>query len=94
MADQVIEHVAKFTELPTNELDEMVNAAEDEIRTLKAEAQHIRDVYQKYTNKLTEDIKRLREGVKLSMETMQTLRDQCVALDGDLANLEKKPEPI
>jgi hypothetical protein len=77
----VIEHIARFGELPTKEIDDVIAAAEAEIADLKRDAQAVRDLYSKYTAKLIEDTKRLREGVRLSMETMKQLRDQCQALD-------------
>ena len=76
-----MEQVKTFAELPTKELDEIVTAAEAEIAELKRDAQAVRDMYTKHTQRITADIERLREGVRLSMETMEALRVQCLKLD-------------
>ena len=73
--------IRTFGELPTRELDDIIAAAEAEIALLKKDAQAIRDMYVKHTNRIADDIRRLQEGVRLSMETMKQLRDQCTALD-------------
>jgi len=77
MADQV----KSFGELPTRELDQIVSAAEAEIAALKLDAQAIRDMYVKHTNRVAADIDRLREGIKVSMVTLNTLRQQITDLD-------------
>jgi hypothetical protein len=41
----------------------------------------VRDLYVKHTERIAAGIKRLREGVRLSMDTMKQLREQCEALD-------------
>lgn len=79
--DPAILHVKTFGELPTKELDEIMNAVEAEIEALKKEAQAVRDMYMKHTTRITSSIQRLQEGVKLSMETMGSLRAQCLKLD-------------
>lgn len=82
MAENVaVQQVTSFGALPTRELDELVSAAEDEIVALKREAQVVRDLYVKHTSRIAADIKRLQEGVKLSMRTMEKLREQCSQLD-------------
>jgi len=81
--EPVADQVKSFGELPTTELDEIVAAAEAEVAALKADAQTIRDLYVKHTSRVARDIDRLREGIKISMTTLQTLREQVVALDGE-----------
>jgi hypothetical protein len=76
-----INQIKSFGALPTKELDEIVAAAKAEIAHLEADAQAIRDMYMKHTKRVEADIKRLQEGVKLSMETMRLLREQCAKLD-------------
>jgi hypothetical protein len=84
--------IKSFGDLPTKELDEIISAAEAEIAALKLDAQAIRDTYVKNTNRIIADIKRLQEGVRMSMETMKQLREQCRQLneEGEPA---KKLEP-
>lgn len=77
----LVSQVMKFGDLPTKELDEIIAAAEAEIASLKRDAQAVRDMYVKHTNRIAADIRRLQEGVKLSMDTMKTLREQCAKLD-------------
>ncbi len=79
--EPVVRHITKFAELPTKEIDEVVKAAKEEIEALEAYAQKVRDLYVTATDRINSDIKRLREGVRLSMETMQQLRDHCSALN-------------
>lgn len=79
--DQPTRTVKTFSELLTRELDDIVAAAEAEIAALKSEAQGVRDMYTTYTDGIAEDIKRLQEGVALSMKTMLSLREQCEALN-------------
>ena len=81
--EPVADQVKSFGELPTRELDEIVASAEAEIAALKADAQSIRDMYVKHTMRVAQDIERLREGIKLSMTTLHTLRTQVGALDGE-----------
>lgn len=79
--DVAIDQIKSFGALPTKELDEIVAAAKAEIAHLENDAQAIRDMYMKHTRRVEADIKRLQEGVKLSMETMRLLREQCAKLD-------------
>lgn len=79
--EQPARTVKTFSELLTRELDDIVAAAEAEIAALKSEAQGVRDMYTTYTDGIAEDIKRLQEGVALSMKTMLSLREQCAALN-------------
>lgn len=79
--DQPARTVKTFAELLTRELDDIVAAAEAQIADLKREAQGVRDMYTTYTDGIAEDIKRLQEGVALSMKTMLSLREQCAALN-------------
>lgn len=65
----------------TDEIDEIIRAAKDEIAELERSALVVRNLYVEHTRRISAHIKRLRDGVRLSMETMQALRDQCVALD-------------
>jgi hypothetical protein len=80
-AEVVIDKVESFGALPTKEIDEIVSAAEAEIANLKRDAQAVRDLYSRHTARIAADVKRLREGVRLSMEMMGQLREQCIALD-------------
>lgn len=79
--ESVFDQIKSFGELPTRELDEIVSAAEDEIAALKREAQDLRDMYVRNSVRIASGIRRLQKGVKLSMETMHTLRTQCSNLD-------------
>lgn len=79
--DPTLQQIKSFGELPTKEIDEIIATAESELATLKRDAQAVRDMYVKHTTRIASDIKRLQEGVKLSMETMKNLRQQCAALD-------------
>jgi hypothetical protein len=81
--DPTVEQVLRFADLPTKELDDIISAAELEIAALKADAQIIRDAYTKHTARVAEDVKRLREEVKLSMELMRSLRSQCGLIDAN-----------
>lgn len=79
--DAAIQHVTSFGGLPTSEIDEVLKAAKSEVARLEEECQAVRDIYVKHTTRIIEDIKRLQEGVKLSMQTMENLRAQCLQLD-------------
>jgi hypothetical protein len=79
--DDTVKEIRTFGALPTTELDEIVSAAKAEIASLEADAQAVRDLYVKHTERIAAGIKRLREGVRLSMDTMKQLREQCEALD-------------
>ena len=68
-----VHQIRTFGELPMRELDDIIAAAEAEIALLKKDAQAIRDMYVKHTNRIADDIRRLDEGVRLSMETMKQL---------------------
>src|SRR5262245_10797886 len=63
--EKVLAQVQKFGDLPTQELDNIVTAAEQELAALKADAQAVRDLYQKHTTRIRADLLRLREGMKL-----------------------------
>lgn len=89
-AEPAIDQVERFGALPTKEIDEIVAAAEAEIANLKRDAQAVRDLYVKHTSRIAADIKRLREGVSLSMEMMGKLREQCIALDAQPPKIEKR----
>ena len=101
-AEVVIDQVETFGALRTKELDEIVAGADAEITQLKKDAQAVRDMFVKHTNRIADDIGKLREGVRLSMEMMGKLREQCLAIDGereDVKRVEKvtksiKPEVI
>jgi hypothetical protein len=91
----IIQHVSRFAELPTAEIDEVLRAAREEIEALEKKAQMVRDLYIRATNQISADVRRLREGVRLSMETMEQLRGHCQGLNGELkqeATVEKKVE--
>ena len=85
--DRTIEQVHMFGDLPTKELDDIILAAENEIAALKADAQAIRDMYVKHTERVVNDVKRLQSEVKLSMQLMHELRTQCGLLDANAAAL-------
>lgn len=70
-----------FKDLPTRELDEIVEAAGKEYEALKMECQQIRNAYIYYTELVAKRVQLLREGMRLSMETMKQLRDQCEELN-------------
>ena len=57
------ERVLSFRDLPTRELDEIVEAAGKEYEALKAECQQIRNAYIHYTNNVAKQVQRLREGM-------------------------------
>src|SRR4030095_10820221 len=90
-AEEAVEKVEKFGDLPTKELDEIVKAAEESIADLKRDAQAVRVLYVKHTSRIAADIKRLHEGVKLSIELMDKLRAQCIQLD---QTPQPKPEKL
>lgn len=79
--EPTIKQVAQFAELPTKEIDEIITAAKQEIEELERNAQKVRDLYMRATDRITADIRRLREGVRLSMGTLQQLRDHCTQLN-------------
>jgi hypothetical protein len=81
--EPAVRQIATFGELPTKEIDEIIAAAEAEVEELKRTAQLVRSMYVRCTDRITADVKRLREGVRLSMETMQALREQCLQLNVD-----------
>jgi hypothetical protein len=83
--DPTVDQVLKFADLPMKELDDIIAAAELEIGALKADAQIIRDAYIKHTTRVAEDVRRLRDEVKLSMDLMRTLRKQCGLIDANAA---------
>jgi uncharacterized small protein (DUF1192 family) len=82
--ETAIVQVKSFSDLVTKELDDTIAAAEAEIASLKAECQAVRDVYVRHTNRITTEIKRLREGVRMSMETIKTCHEQILKLDEPL----------
>jgi aspartate ammonia-lyase len=79
--EQALRQIASFGELPTKEIDEIMSAAVAEIEELKRTCQLVRNLYVKAVDQVTADAKRLREGVRLSMKTLETLREQCLALN-------------
>ena len=81
--DAIVEQVLQFGDLPTKELDDIIAAAENEIAALKADAQAIRDMYSKHTQRVVADVKHLQSEVKLSMNLMKELRKQCGLLDAN-----------
>lgn len=81
---EVLHVVKTFGELPTKEIDDLIEAAENEIAELKREAQGVRNLYTEYTTRITEDIKRLQTGVAASLKTMQELREHCAKLNEPL----------
>lgn len=85
--DMVVEQVLRFGDLPTKELDDIIAAAEGEIAALKVDAQVIRDAYVKHTTRVVEDVKRLQSEIKLSMDLMHALRQQCNLLDTNASAL-------
>lgn len=87
---EVLHVVKTFGELPTKEIDDLIEAAENEIAELKREAQGVRNLYTEYTTRITEDIKRLQLGVAASLKTMQELREHCAKLNEPL-NLKAEP---
>lgn len=90
----LVKQIETFGQLPTKELDEIVTAAENQLARLKDEAQVIRDMYVKHTTRVAADIKRLQEGIKLSLETMKNLREQCAQLDGPEAQEPQEELPL
>lgn len=90
----LIKQVEKFGSLPTQELDEMIAQVEREIEAIKRDAQVIRDTYLKYTTHLTERIKRLQDSVKLSSQTLATLRDQSIMLNPPEVEVEPSELPL
>ena len=83
--DPTVDQVLKFADLPMKELDDIIAAAELELGALKADAQIIRDAYVKHTTRVAEDVKRLRDEVRLSMDLMRQLRKQCGLIDANAA---------
>ena len=79
--EEPVRQVKTFGELPTAEIDDMIASAEANIAELKNQAQQVRDIYVRYTNKIVEDINRLQQGVKLSMDALKTLGEQCQNLN-------------
>lgn len=79
-----IDQIKTFGELPTKELDEIVEAAEARIEQLKADMQVVRDMYVKQTSRIVADVKRLQKGVEFSMDAMKALRQQCEKLNTEL----------
>lgn len=82
--EEPMEQVKTFGALPTKEIDEVLAAAKEQIAELEREAQSVRDMYVERTTRIVSDIKRLQEGVKLSMDTMRSLRQQCERLNSGL----------
>jgi hypothetical protein len=80
-ADTSFKQILSFGELPTREIDELLSRVEAELAELKNDAQAVRDLYTKHTSRIAADIQRLQEEVRLSMQTMKTLRQQCAELD-------------
>ena len=81
--DSIVERVLRFSDLPTKKLDDIIAAAELELSALKQNAQIIRNSYVKHTSRVAEDVQRLRDEVKLSMELMHSLRKQCGLIDNN-----------
>jgi hypothetical protein len=79
--EQALRQIASFGELPTKEIDEIISAAVAEVEELQRTGQLVRNLYVKAVDQLTADAKRLREGVRLSMKTLEALREQCIALN-------------
>ena len=81
MESVAVRAIQKFAELPTDEIDRVIEAAEAEYSELKAEAQRIKETYHDGVEQLSARLKRFMSGVKLSTEAFQHLREQCLALD-------------
>lgn len=90
--EPAVRHIAAFVEVPTKEIDEMMKAGRAEWEELERTAQLVRDLYVKYTDRLTKDVKRLREGTRLSMVALNTLREECLKLNVDSVVEEAKKE--
>jgi hypothetical protein len=90
--EPAVRHIATFGEMPTKEIDEIIAAAKAEVAELERTAQLVRNMYVKCTDRITADVKRLREGVRLGMETMNTLREQCLKLNVEAIVEEAKKE--
>ena len=81
--DPTVEQVLRFADIPTKELDDIIAAAELELTALKGDAQIIRDSYIKHTTRVAQNVQRLRDEVKLSMELMRSLRTHCGLIDAN-----------
>lgn len=79
--EQTIKTVDEFKALPTAEIDDVINAAKQELAALEKDAQEIRDDYIRKTDELKRNIKRIMAGCVLAHETMNELRKQVSALD-------------
>ena len=89
----VTKQITSFGALPTKEIDVIIEAAEAEVALLKTEAQKVRDRYIQDIEQLRANTARFLRGVKLSMDTMQTLREQCEQLDGPVPAKSTPPLP-
>ena len=94
--DQTIKTVDEFKALPTTEIDDIINAAEQELNALKVDAQLIRDQYVQKVEELKRNIKRIMAGCVLAHETMNELRKQVEALDNPQATpqVEAASQPV
>ena len=63
------------------ELDEIVQAADEEIARLKGERDTVRTTFVSETKRILADTMRLREGVRMAITTMSTLKDACAKLN-------------
>lgn len=79
--EKVIDTVQSFGSMPTKEIDDVITAAEQELARLKHAAAEVQRDYLRRTTQLVADLNRMREGVRLSMETMKALREQCHQLN-------------
>lgn len=84
--------VDTFGELPTDEIDEIVKAAKAELVALEKDGEEIKAMYLKHIARVRADYERLRNGMKLSMDTFKLLREQCLALDTQPQPEYKKPK--
>jgi hypothetical protein len=75
-ADTTFKQVLSFGELPTREIDDLLARLKAEMAEFESDAQAVRDLYQKHTSRIVAGMQRLQDEVRLSMDTMKTLRDQ------------------
>jgi hypothetical protein len=73
--------IATFEELPTKEIDTILQAAREELASIEEHANAVKRMHSEHVAQIKADVERLRENIKLAANTFDALRNQIVALD-------------
>lgn len=90
--DRAVRTIATFAALPTKEIDDTVQALEEELADIKADAQRVRNAYVEVTDRLLKHMERQKAVHQIARTAFAAMRDQCTALDQPELPLEPPAE--